>query len=49
MTKVPNAIKLLIQFFHTKELQQLLTSNYFSIVYYNAEVWQLATLKEERK
>jgi hypothetical protein len=31
------------------ELLQLLTSNYFSILYYNAEVWQLATPKEKKK
>jgi hypothetical protein len=47
--KALNAIKLLIRFFNKKELLQLLTSNYISIVYYNVEVWQLGTLKEKTK
>jgi hypothetical protein len=47
--KALNAMKLIARFFNTKELLQLLTSNYFSILYYNAEVWQLSTLKEKTK
>jgi hypothetical protein len=47
--KALNAIKLLIRFFNIKELLQLLRSNYYSIFYYNAEVWQLSTLKEKKQ
>ena len=47
--KALNAIKLINRYFNTKELLQLLTSNFYSILYYNAEVWQLGTLKETTK
>ena len=44
-----NAIKLINRFFTTQELLQILTSNYYSILYYNAEVWHIGTLKEKFK
>jgi hypothetical protein len=40
-----NAIKLIRKFFTSHELLQLLTSNYYSILYYNSEVWHLNSLK----
>ena len=43
--KALNAIKLIRRYFNTKELLQLLTSNYYSILYYNCEVWLLNSLK----
>ena len=44
-----NAIKLLNRYFNTSELLQLLTSNFYSILYYNAEVWHIGSLKETIK
>jgi hypothetical protein len=43
--KALNAIKLIRKFFNTNEL---LKSNYFSILYYNCEVWLLGSLKAKR-
>ena len=34
-----NAIKLIQKFFNTKELLALTTSNFYSILFYNSEVW----------
>ena len=31
-------------FFNTSKLRQLLTANYFSILYYNAEIWHVPSL-----
>ncbi len=39
------AIKLIRRYFSTKELLQLITSNFYSILYYNSEIWHLPTLK----
>ena len=39
------AIKLIRRFFTTKELLQLITSNFFSILYYNSEIWHIPSLK----
>ena len=44
-SKALNAIKLIRRFFNSKELSQLLTSNYYSILYYNCEVWLLKNLR----
>jgi hypothetical protein len=44
-----NAIELVRRYFNTKELLQLLTSNYFPILYFKAEVWQLNSLKGSLK
>ena len=35
--------------FSTKELLQLVTSNFFSVLYYNSEIWHLPTLKTTLK
>ena len=43
--KALNAIRIIRRYFNTKELLQLLTSNFFSILYYNCEVWLLNNLK----
>ena len=37
--KTLHAIKLIRKFFRKDELKQLLTSNFFSVLYYNCEVW----------
>ena len=34
-----NALRLISRFFSTKELTQLVTSNVYSILFYNSEVW----------
>ena len=43
--KALNAIKLIRRYFNSTELLQLLTSNFFSVLYYNLEVWHLSSLK----
>ena len=43
------AIKLISRYFNTKELLQLLTSNFYSVLFYNSEVWNIGTLKEPLK
>jgi hypothetical protein len=47
--KALNAIKILRKFFKTNELIMLVTSNFFSILYYNSEVWQLPNLNQNSK
>ena len=44
-----HAIRLIKKYFNQKEILTLLTSNYFSILYYNSEVWHLSKLKPEPK
>ena len=41
--KTLHAINLIKKYFNTTELKQLLTSNYYSILYYNSEIWHLPT------
>ena len=36
--KALNAIKLIRKYFNTKELVQLITSNFYSILFYNSEI-----------
>jgi hypothetical protein len=43
------AIKLIKRYFTTKELLGLITSNYFSILYYNSEIWHGPSLKPQLK
>ena len=43
--KALNAIKLIRKFFNKNELLPMLTSNFYSILYYNSEIWHLSTLK----
>ena len=40
-----NALKIIRKFFNTKELIALVTSNYFSVLLYNSEIWQSSNLK----
>ena len=47
--KALNAIRLIRKFFTTKELLQIVTSNFYSIFYYNSEIWHLQSLKSTLK
>ena len=42
--KTLHAINLIKKYFTQSELKGLLTSNYFSILYYNSEIWHLQSL-----
>ena len=44
-----NAVRLIKKFFTKKELLNLITSNFYSILYYNSEIWHLPTLKASLK
>ena len=44
-TKALNAIKLIKKNFNQQELLSLVTSNFYSILNYNSEIWQLPSLK----
>ena len=44
-----NAIKLIKKFFNRTELLQLVTSNFYSILYYNSGIWHLPNLKNALK
>jgi hypothetical protein len=44
-SKALNAIKIIRRYFNTNELLKILTSNFFSILYYNSEVWMIKDLK----
>ena len=44
-----HAIRLIKKYFTKQELLNLLTSNYYSILYYNSEIWHLTTLKQDLK
>ena len=39
-----HAIQLISKHFTKKEILQLITSNYFSVLYYNSEIWHLPSL-----
>ena len=47
--KALNAIRLIRKFFTKKELLSLVTSNFYSILYYNSEIWHLPILKSTLK
>ena len=47
--KALNAIKLIPNYFTSSELLQLVTSNFFSVLYDNSEVWHLKTLNQSMK
>ena len=47
--KALNAIRLIHKFFTKRELLSLITSNIYSILYYNSEVWHLPSLKTNLK
>ena len=44
-----NAISLIKTYFTTGELLQLITSNFYSILYYNSEIWHIPTLNQSLK
>jgi hypothetical protein len=44
-----NALKIIRKYFNTKELLQLVTSNFYSVLCYSNEVWQLNNLKQRDK
>ena len=44
-----HAIKLIKKYFNQQELLTLLTSNFYSILYYNSEIWHLPTLAPQLK
>ena len=44
-----NAIRLIRKFFSKRELLSLITSNVYSILYYNSEIWHLPSLKTTLK
>ena len=48
-SKALTAIILICNFFTTKELFQLITSNLYSVLYYNSEIWHLHSLKANLK
>ena len=43
------AIRMIRKFFNTNELLQLVTSNFYSILYYNSEIWHLPSLNANLK
>jgi hypothetical protein len=44
-----NAIKIIRKFFSSRELINLVTSNFYSVMYYNSEVWNLPNLGQDLK
>ena len=47
--KALHAIRLIKTYFTYFEILQLLTSNFYLILYYNSEIWHLPTLKDDLK
>ena len=47
--KTYHAISLIKKYFNHNELNGLLTSNYYSVLYYNNEIWHLPTLSPALK
>ena len=43
------AIKMIKKYFNTNELLMFVTSNFYSILFYNSEIWHLPTLKHNIK
>ena len=48
-TRALNVISLIRNYFNQEELLKLITSNVYSILFYNSEVWHLPTLKQSLK
>ena len=44
-----HAIRIIKKFFNKDELLQLVTLNYFSILYYNSEIWHILSLNANTK
>ena len=47
--KAINAIRLIKRYFTKSELLQLVTANVYSLLFYNSEIWHMASLKSELK
>ena len=47
--KALNAIRIIKKKINKKEILELVTTNVFSILYYNSEIWHLPSLKTELK
>ena len=47
--KALHTIKIIKKYFTQSEILTLLTSNFYSILYYNSEIWHLPSLKPELK
>ena len=43
-----HAIRLIKKYFTTSEILQLITSNFYSLLYFNSEIWYLPSLKPAR-
>ena len=43
--KAVHAIRLIWRYFNTNELTNLITSHYYSILYYNCEIWLILPLR----
>ena len=39
-----HAIRPIRKFFNKEKLKQLITSNFYSVLYYNSEIWHIPTL-----
>ena len=48
-SKALNALKIIRKYFTTNEILMLLTSNYYSVLYYNSEIWMIHTLSAANK
>ena len=42
--KALNAIKIISKYFNKNELLTLITANYYSVLYYNSEIWHLTII-----
>ena len=47
--KALHAIRLIKKYFNQQEILQLLTANFYSILFYNSEIWHLPTLRTDLK
>ena len=47
--KALHGIRLIRKYFNKEELKQLLTSRYFSILYYNSKIWHIPSLQANLK
>ena len=47
--KALHAVRLIKKYFNHQEILQLLTANFYSILYYNSEIWHLPKLKNDLK
>ena len=47
MMKAKYAISMIRRFLNKNELNNLLTSNFYSIVYYNSDIWLMPSLKPQ--